>query len=748
MLQSAATQIIGFMGTSTVAARGGGPIILPMLRILILALLVASPLLAQDPGVAREGPPASDFELTVKGGINDVVMAPWGRLVVQVRKTSAAPFVGRVTVVGSEYAGRGRRRGPMEGMTTVTLHADVNLEEGPASRTVEFDLPALSGSLNAEVTLERQITGNYYEAVANESWSAPTLNAGTQQVAFISKSRLAMAQEFFFFRALELPYQEVPTSWKPLAGFAAIVLNDDRLSREQFSALIDYLTGGGTVILSPTAASSFNPETLAGRLLKVPTSTTPNQKMLSDYPFLMAALVPSGQGGMRHESTMPPGSEGEMLPETEPMPAAGGFQPHLPASGATIAVWPDGGRARPIPGFEGLASIARVGAGNLVLLHVDISREPWALDNTPTHPTVNLLAGVFTVTAKRASQAPSALLMDTELRDAIDIAGRRVPGRALIVLLLMGYIAVAGIGMFLIARKLKRPELYPAALLVAAALSVGLVFSIGAVYKRTGDRVRAVRVVVSDETTERNAVFTLGCSYVVDDTSFRFTTPSQTGHLPLAADSGNFGQGFNAMSYVGTLQGGDLKYELSELDRWQNVFFIQRSPGAVQGLRVKARSFEGGVEVQNLSPHKLGACVMVVGASGTSEPQWHYVSGIGATGSADEKITFSQSTTLPPQVSALTDKLRDDVGNDLAHNVMLQLYNLDPTNPYLVAQSWPEVSAMFSAMGVMPGEGEFLLICLLPPDALDKASLGTREVDDDDIAQVNLWMIRGGVENR
>jgi hypothetical protein len=99
-------------------------------------------------------------------------------------------------------------------------------------------------------------------------------------------------------------------------------------------------------------------------------------------------------------------------------------------------------------------------------------------------------------------------------------------------------------------------------------------------------------------------------------------------------------------------------------------------------------------------------------------------------------------------VATLAERLADDVGDDFARAVMLQLYNLDPGNDLLVAKTYPEIATALSVMGVMPGEGEFLLIALLPDDALDKAGLGTRDVDPDDIRQVNLWMIRGGVENR
>ena len=49
---------------------------------------------------------------------------------------------------------------------------------------------------------------------------------------------------------------------------------------------------------------------------------------------------------------------------------------------------------------------------------------------------------------------------------------------------------------------------------------------------------------------------------------------------------------------------------------------------------------------------------------------------------------------------------------------------------------------------MLPGAGEFLLVALLPQDALSGSSLGAQGVEEDDIGQVNLWMVRGGVEGR
>jgi hypothetical protein len=83
----------------------------------------------------------------------------------------------------------------------------------------------------------------------------------------------------------------------------------------------------------------------------------------------------------------------------------------------------------------------------------------------------------------------------------VDIAANRIPGREVLVLLLLGYVCVAGVGMFLLARRIKRPELYPAALVAAALVSVALVFSFGELYKRAGERVQAARIVVTDNAT-------------------------------------------------------------------------------------------------------------------------------------------------------------------------------------------------------------------------------------------------------
>ena len=53
-----------------------------------------------------------------------------------------------------------------------------------------------------------------------------------------------------------------------------------------------------------------------------------------------------------------------------------------------------------------------------------------------------------------------------------------------------------------------------------------------------------------------------------------------------------------------------------------------------------------------------------------------------------------------------------------------------------------------TAGGLLPEADEFLLLAVLPADALTASSLGAQDVEEDDIGQVNLWMVRGGIERK
>lgn len=700
----------------------------------------------------------SEYGIQVRTGIGDVVAAPYTRVAVQIARSDTRPFVGRIVVEISENGGFGGRRGgrgPQESQGEVSISQDVTLEEGATTRIVTLDVP-ISGRISMVVRLERQVTGDYYETVAEQEDAPPVVGDDRNLVGFVTDARLEAAQQYLFFQAVEIPVAELPDSWKPLAGFAAIVLNDDRISRTQSMALVDYVTAGGTLIISPSSAGSFNPETPAGSLLRIPSTTGTRTDVLKDYSDLLTgALIASGFNNSMPGGGMPP-EGGEIAPDGTEI-----AQPVLPSElvqpdvESPLVIWPESGRAKPVPDTGGLVSIARVGAGNIVLLHTDISSAPFATtDGIPTTAAVKLLNLAMKPVEERRSKTPLRLLVDKDVRDVIDIAGHRIPGRDVLLIVLLLYIAIAGVGMFVVARRIRKPELYPATLLLAAIVSVALVFGIGEVYKRSGDRVKAVRILVSDETTDRNALFTLGCAYAVDGESYSFVNSRKTVMLPALLDPRAIspqGMPGDPHNYTTNFTTGESTTKVTELDRWQNVFFVEREPANVENFAVDVSAMEGGIyKVENLTEHELRACVLLVGgapvAGGTS-CKWHYVSKIGAKGGPDAGVTFSDSTILPDDVDSLAAQVADDT-DDLELGTLGAMFSINPEDRMAMALSLGGIESRLIGAGLLPGEGEFLLVAVLPADALSGNSLGAQGVEEDDVGQVNLWMVRGGVEGR
>ena len=707
---------------------------------------------------------AQDYQIELRAGVGDVVAPPYTRLQVAISRTDSRAFVGRVVVdldsSGMGGRGRGRRRGPQLDIGEVSITQDVSLEEGATSRLVSLDVP-VSGMLSLDVRLERRVTGDYYEEVATNQISPGSMFDPSQQlVGFVSPARLEAAQPFLFQQLVEIQVQDLPDSWKALACFDAILLNDDRLSRAQSAALADYMAAGGTVILSPSSPGSFNPETPAGSLLGIPATSQQTFQKLSDYPSIFTGkLTPSGFSSFQGNQGMPVGEgpEAPVAPGDPSMPIP--TPPEQvdipkPAEGALMRYWAENGRSKTMPETGGLVSIARVGAGNLVLLHTDISSEPFTTggERAPTTAAVQLIELALNKLGGRTALTPMALLTDKDVRDTVDIAGHRIPGRDALVVILLLYVAVAGVGMFLLARKLRRPELYPATLLVAALVSVALVFGIGELYKRSGDRVKAVRILVSDETTDRNALFELGCAYSVQGETYDFVNSRKAALIPAKFEYyGGTARGMpsDPLDHTTNFTPGEATTHITGLDRWQNVFFARREPAQLEGFGVEVVSFPDAWRVVNKSPHELKACVFLVGgqSAGGLSCEWHYVSTIGAAGSADASITFSQSTRLSGDVEVLGQQVADDT-NEFTIDVLGAMFSINPADRFGLASNYSQLEARLFAGGLRPDAGEFLLIAMLPEDALSGASIGAQGVEDDDIGQVNLWMVRGGVEGR
>lgn len=700
---------------------------------------------------------AQEYALDVRAGVGDVVAPPYTRLAVRVMRTDTRPFVGRIVVDFSDDMGmgggrRGRRRGPgMSSGADIRVTQDVSLEEGAQGRIITMDVP-VTGGFSPEVRLERQVGGDYFETVAATRASGSDIMDDRDVVAFVSSTRLEMAQDYFHFRVVEIPLADLPDSWKSLSGFDAIIINDDRLSRAQSAALADYLTTGGTVILSPGSAGSFNPETLAGTLLRIPSTSASRSVRISEFPSLLAGAPRLGHyprgGGAPVEGT--PDGEGAKGEPREP--DTGDVDLELPSGEARMTLWQNPGRAKPVPGYEGLLSSARVGAGNLIFLHTDISSGPFVYgDSTPSLASVNLLTAAHEATRGRIGRNPMALVMERDVKRAVDIAGRRIPGRDALVVLLLVYIATAGVGMFIVARRIRRPELYPATLFVAALVSVALVFGFGELYKRAGDRVKTVRVLVSDETTERNALFTLGAGYAVDGEEYRFVNDRRVALMPAAMERRVAGgMPTDPYEFTTSYTGGEAQTRIEGLDRWQNVFFLQREPADLEDFSIGVEDMSGAFKVENRSPHQLRACVFVVGKSdvqpGDLTCDWHYLETLGPAG-GDSGATFSESTVLPNDVTALAFRIEDTVDAH-AMEVLGAMFNIDRDDMLGMAHNFQQIEGTLMRAGLLPEEGEFLFLSLLPPGAVSGSSIGASDVDDDDISQVNLWIVRGAVKAR
>jgi hypothetical protein len=720
--------------------------------LLLLSFLVCAPLAAAD-GIPK-------YVIEVRSGVGDVVVPPYTRLRVAISRTDARPFVGRVVVeLGSSggIPGRRGRRAPAVETGDISVVQDVTLAEGTTSGVITLDIPVFA-ILSTEVRLERQVTGDYYEVVAAVEHSPQVVfDESRKLVGFVSDARLKAAQDYMFYQAVEIPVAELPDSWKSLAGFDAIVINDDRLTRAQSMALADYMAAGGTVILSPSGAGSFNPETPAGSLLRIPATTHQTFRRLNEFgDALKGELRPTGLGSnFGDQGGMPAGSDGRRPEVSQPPLPVEVAKLTQPPDDAEIRIWPDPGRAKPVPDTFGLVSIARVGAGNLVLLHADISGAPFTdSDGAPTTACVKLLDLAMNPVSQRTGRTPMRLLSDNDVRDSVDIAGKRIPGRDALVIILLLYIAAAGVGMFIVARRIRRPELYPATLFAAAVVSVALVFGIGEIYKRSGDRVKAVRILVSDETTDRNALFTLGCAYAVNGESYDFVNSRKATFVPAKFDpaAGSLrGMPGDTLAYTTSYTAGEANTKVADLDRWQNVFFLHREPIHLEGFAVEVTSMPGALRVENRSPHELKACVFLVGLGAVTSTgarcEWHYTPRIGAAGSGDASITFSESTRLADNVQALAEHVAEDT-EDIEVEVMGAMFRVNLNDKRSMAMVLKDIEDRLINAGLLPEPDEFLLMAVLPQGALSASSIGAQDVDEDDIGQVNLWMVRGGVEGR
>lgn len=679
----------------------------------LLLLLTASALSAQG------------ITILAEAGVGGQVLSPATEARIAIIKHEAAPFVGRL-VLDFSLADRG-------GMIQLERRViqDIHLEEGSVQRSLRISVPANSSSRDCRVLLERQVAAGVYELAAETHLSAPvsgsSIRAQRKLAGFVSSARLTLAQPWMFYDLVEIPPAELPESWKALAGFEFIVLNDDRLTRAQAGALLDYVTMGGKLIVSPTSAATFNPETPAGKLLGIAPTTRPASHQLGDFDPLRRG--PTDAGTNLEQTNV------EQLP--------------VPAADEPFALWPEHGNARPVAEARRLISRMPVGAGTLVLMHVNISEAPFHYDR-PTSACVNMLLLAIDATQDSAA-SPLAALATTDVRNRLDIASRRIPNRDILVLLLLVYIAVAGVGMFLLARRIRRPELYPAALLAAAVASVVLVFGVGELAKRGGNRVQTARLLVSDATSDRAALFTAGCSYAVEGKSLTYRHAPEALFLPSSSSlrPRPSWRGFDdELAYEVQVAPSEIVTGLIDLQRWQNVFFLHNAPRVQRENRIRVDSLEGAWRVTNVSPHRLRACIFVVSSADAGEDRscdWYFAPALDAEG---DTVTFSRSMRIEGEYDAQAlAQMMTGAADSHEFNVYADLLRIHPEDRLNGLLWLKHVEGLLHSAALLPPEGGYTLLSLLPPNALPPSDIGA-DVEDSRIGQVNLWAVRGMLDVR
>jgi hypothetical protein len=545
-----------------------------------------------------------------------------------------------------------------------------------------------------------------------------------------------------YFDLVEIPILSAPTNWRGLMGFRAIILNDDRISRAQARALINYATAGGTLIISPRTAASFNPETPAGKLLLVKSTSAPSLAKVGDFSALMQELsaVQRPDPGMDEESRRSRRSSRRgppiEVPEEEiavPEPIAD-VELETPAENSPVTLWTQSGRAVAIDtvtGAKGLMSRARVGAGFVILLHVDISDSPFSVGGESVPTTA--LANLMTLVMERAGTAQpiASGLTHRELGNFTDIASKRIPGQAFMMITLFVYLLAAGLGLFFLARKIKRPEYYPLGLLVFAVLSVVIVFGGGELMKRSGDKVRAVRVVFADESTQQTALVDLVCSYHMDGETA--SLQSNTDTMFMLTGERLRKPGWDTPLFEMDVQGNETQFQLTDVERWQNVYHLHTTPqedSGIMGMTIVEQ--DGNWKVTNNTGHDarcalIGINIGIKSVSGGL--QWFFLDELGH---GQSKTLTRKDPPIPEQAELAQEMIEASAGDDA--DAMLALLDFDNGGWRFSSMNY-RLTEIADYSSTNRNVGDFVVVGVMPNDAIAKKSLGSIDVDEDDVSQ-------------
>lgn len=701
-----------------------------MMRTFVLGLLL----------VTASALGAQDYFVTAKVGVGDVVGPPYTQITATVTSRDKKAFSGRLVVTDSST----RRGGFMGRVEVSTYSQSVSIPAGAQQTSVHMIIPSSGRPSSLSIVLERIGVGGSYQPVATTDASMGSASGNSGYVAFVSNARLEAVQPYMFVGLVEVPPNECPTNWQAYSSFDAVILNSDALNNAQLKALIQYTAAGGTLVLSPTGAKSFNPNTPAARLLGIPAGNPSTTSSISDFNKLLEPIQKSGfeaqpaiGGGIPSAPVETPGSEEppSAPPDATPMPE----DLILPDTNASIVWWRASGRAIPIPTEKGLLSRAPVGAGDLVFIHTDISAPPFSTGGAtvPTLACANLLRKALGASQARTAMLPLNSMASSNARPMVDIAGDQIPHRDILIAVVLAYVVLAGLGTFALARKLKRPELYPAGLLVLAILSVTIVFGSAELVKRTGDKVRTVRVVVSDTTSGQSGEFILGCAYVVNEGTLSATTASNSG-LVFSELERNSGRGMpnSIMQFQRDVQGTQATVEVKDLERWQNAYFVDRAAFEDDTRKLDATSHEGALTIENTSGRDLKACVVVV-SSGVGL-QWHFVESLAA----GDKTTLSASTAFDGQPNDLANAIAEADDERWADAFAL-LCAIKRDADSIFKTEWRNAGSALSNSGLAPLQGEFVLLARLPDDDRPLTDIEFKGVDSDDVDQTCVWAVRG-----
>lgn len=733
-----------------------------MSKAILLLLLLLAPLGASEM-----------FEIVPEPGVGQLKRSPYLPVRVRVsRNDPQQPFAGRVLAEVNRFS-----RGGMGDSAEAEYSVEFSMEAGRAETVVLLDLPFNGSGMNATITLERALGGGHYEKVAQAPLNESPQNAELRVIGFISTARLESINPVLMdFGLLEIPRLEMVADWKALLAYDAILVNTEQLTREQNDALIEYVAAGGALIISPRTAASFNPGLPSGELLGIPSTAQAREETVGDYGLLFRELKPSGYSAIsqlnnnygyaqpnrsRRRPSPPPSNNSKPAanaPSNAPGETDGGeagsegppppqpaFKLFAPSTDAKFTLWPNAGRARLAERSGSLVSVARVGAGLVVFIHADISRPPFtvsATDDSPSLCGANLMLAAFTAAKDRGlGHTPLNLIANTNGRQLVDIAGHRIPGNAPMIVVAFLYILAAGVGVFFLARKLRRPELYPAGLVAFGVLSVVGVFGLGNWFKRTGERVNAVRVIVSDNVSGRAGTFSVGCAYVPSGGDYELNH-GRHGSLVVAELGSASSRGMPSdLSPAKTRSAGnETATMLHDLMQFQNVLFVAQEPVKRETLKFSVSGTEGALGLENGSEFGMRGCVVLVGKADPATgamAQWHYLSKLEASGGS---ATLTASTTSLRDIADLRARLETDLGgNSLECRTFMTL--LRRTNSYSDSLPLSTLEGALVDAGLMPAQGEVLVISVLPADAVSAQSLGTPE-EPDDVRQACIWCVR------